>query len=253
MTSDEPVPAAPLAAPLAARPGSDLRCTAWRRKPGRRYPSALALAEDLERFREGKQVDGAAGGRGRAAGPRLPAPAARRAVARPSRRLAVGGAGWRDLEVAGSERTTGPGNACKPRRADDEKQAALYQAYRASLAAASAALENHDVADADRHLKAAPEALLGWEWRHLRSRLDDSSAVVPLPAGEGASLIAGPDRLLPWDLDQRRLADHGPGAVGRLSAVHAPPSTSSADRPRTQALCQRRPDHPRPSGSGVGR
>jgi len=71
------------------------------------------------------------------------------------------------------------------------KKAALYQAYRASLAAASAALEIHDVADAARHLKSAPEALQGWEWRHLRNRLDDCSAVVPLPAGGDRFRMAG--------------------------------------------------------------
>ena len=73
------------------------------------------------------------------------------------------------------------------RQANHEKHEALYQAYRACLAAASAALQNHDVADAARHLEAAPEALRGWEWRHLHSRLDDSSAVVPLPAEGMAS------------------------------------------------------------------
>jgi WD40 repeat protein len=81
------------------------------------------------------------------------------------------------------------------RQADAEKQAALYQAYRATLAAASAALENHDVAEAARHLKSVPEALRGWEWRHLRSRLDDSFSVVPLPAGRDGFLITAPDRL----------------------------------------------------------
>src|SRR5262249_49475866 len=35
----------------------------------------------------------------------------------------------------------------------------------------------------------------GWEWRHLRNRLDDSAAVVPLPAEGGSFLIAAPDRL----------------------------------------------------------
>ena len=40
----------------------------------------------------------------------------------------------------------------RARQADDEKQAALYQAYRARLAAAGAALQNHDVADAARQL-----------------------------------------------------------------------------------------------------
>jgi WD40 repeat protein/predicted Ser/Thr protein kinase len=69
------------------------------------------------------------------------------------------------------------------RVANDERQVSLYQAYRARLAAASVALQNHDVADAARHLQEAPEALRGWEWRHLHSRLDDSSAVLPAPAG----------------------------------------------------------------------
>jgi WD40 repeat protein/serine/threonine protein kinase len=79
--------------------------------------------------------------------------------------------------------------------ANHEKLEAQYHAYRACMAAASAALEKHDVADADRHLKAAPEDLQGWEWRHLRNRVDDSSARVPLPAEGGSFLIASPDRL----------------------------------------------------------
>ncbi len=49
------------------------------------------------------------------------------------------------------------------------------------MAAGSAAISAHDVADAARQLDAAPKDLRDWEWRHLRSRLDDSSAVVPLP------------------------------------------------------------------------
>ena len=53
----------------------------------------------------------------------------------------------------------------------------------------------HDVADAARQLDAAPEDLRGWEWRHLHSRLDDSSAVIPLPAGGVGFLIGAPDRL----------------------------------------------------------
>src|SRR5262249_44774161 len=49
---------------------------------------------------------------------------------------------------------------------------ARYQAYRARLAAAGAALWNHDVADAARQLDEAPEEFRGWEWSHLHSRLD---------------------------------------------------------------------------------
>jgi hypothetical protein len=78
--------------------------------------------------------------------------------------------------------------------ADAKTREAQFQAYRARIAAAVAALSAHDVADAARHLDAAPEELRGWEWRHLHSRLDDSSVVVPLPSRAGF-LLGAPDRL----------------------------------------------------------
>ena len=62
------------------------------------------------------------------------------------------------------------------------------------MAAASAAISAHDVADAARQLDAAPEGLRDWEWRHLRSRLDDSSVVVRLPE-ESGFLLGAPYRL----------------------------------------------------------
>ncbi len=83
-------------------------------------------------------------------------------------------------------------------QAIDEKREAQFQAYRARMAAAAAALSAHDVADAARQLDAAPEDLRDWEWRHLRSRLDDSSAVIPLPAGGVGFLVGAPDRLRVW-------------------------------------------------------
>jgi WD40 repeat protein/predicted Ser/Thr protein kinase len=79
--------------------------------------------------------------------------------------------------------------------ADAEKREARFQAYRARIAAATAALATHDVADAARQLDAAPEELRGWEWRHLHSRLDDSSSVLSLPDGGVGFLLTGPDRL----------------------------------------------------------
>jgi WD40 repeat protein/predicted Ser/Thr protein kinase len=65
------------------------------------------------------------------------------------------------------------------RQANENERRALYQTYLARLAAATAALSHHDVADAARQLKAAPRELRGWEWRHLHARLDDSTAVLP--------------------------------------------------------------------------
>lgn len=64
------------------------------------------------------------------------------------------------------------------RVADARTAEAEWQAYRASLVAASGALRHHEVSEARRHLQAAPERLRGWEWRHLSSRLDDSLASI---------------------------------------------------------------------------
>ncbi len=87
------------------------------------------------------------------------------------------------------------GEAGQRRQADAEKREAQYQTYRARIAAAVAALQNHDVADAARQLDNAPEALRGWEWRHLSSRLDDSSAVLRFRPGEPVFLLRGPEGL----------------------------------------------------------
>jgi WD40 repeat protein len=76
-----------------------------------------------------------------------------------------------------------------------QRRQAEYQTYRARIAAAVGALALHDVADAGRQLKEAPQELRDWEWRHLHSRLDDSSRVIPLPAGKLGFLLSAPDQL----------------------------------------------------------
>jgi WD40 repeat protein/predicted Ser/Thr protein kinase len=70
------------------------------------------------------------------------------------------------------------GEAEQRRLADEERHAALRQAYHARLAAALSALRDSQTAEADRHLREAPPELRGWEWHHLHSQLDDSLAVV---------------------------------------------------------------------------
>jgi len=164
------------------------------KEPGRRYASALALAEDLGRFRAGRQVTarpvGAAARLSRAAR-RRPLVASLAALLALTVTGGMGAVTWKWLEANGERDRANTAAS----QLDAEKQAALFQAYRASLAAASASVENHDVADAARHLDAAPAALRGWEWRHLHSRLDDSSAAAPLPAGPNSFLLAAPDRL----------------------------------------------------------
>lgn len=193
VTSDEPTRPRRLQ-PRLPRDLEAITLHCLEKEPGHRYPSAMALAEDLRRFQEGKQV--VARPVGSAARlvrtfRRRPLVALLVALLAISLFGGLGGVTWKWLE-ANEQRDLANAHA---RQADTEKQAALYQAYRASLAAASAALENHDVADAARHLQSAPEVQRGWEWRHLTNRLDDSSSVVPLPAGGSAFLIPGPDHL----------------------------------------------------------
>jgi WD40 repeat protein len=154
--------------------------------PGRRYASAGELAADLRRHLSHEPI-------------RARPPSALyqlRKFARRHTALVAGAAGvfaallagmvvsilfaWRAAESA--------------RVAGEREREKTYQAYRARLAAAVAALAGHDVADAARHLKEAPTDLRGWEWRHLSSRLDDSVAVIPaLPSA--TRLSPGPHGL----------------------------------------------------------
>jgi WD40 repeat protein len=197
------------------------------KEPACRYPTALALAEDLERFREGKQVAarpvGAAARLARACR-RRPLIALLLALLAASLSAGVVGVAWKWLE-ANEQRDQANASA---RQADEEKQAALYQACRARLAAAGAALQSHDVADAALQLDAAPEDLRGWEWRHFHSRLDDSSSVIPLPADGAGFLLTAPDRLRvgAWtgaDLRVTDLEGGGPGTLplGRGRSINA--------------------------------
>jgi WD40 repeat protein/serine/threonine protein kinase len=186
VTSNEPVRPRRLQ-PLVPRDLEAITLHCLEKEPGRRYPSALALAEDLERFREGKQVVARPVG----AVARLVRACRRRPLVALLLTLFVAslfgglaGVTWKWLE-ANEQRD----------RANAEKEAALYQTYRSRLAAAGAALQNHDVVDAAGQLEEAPDELRGWEWRHLHSRLDDSSSVIPLPTGAVGLLLAAPDRL----------------------------------------------------------
>src|SRR6516162_6696219 len=136
VTNDEPV------RPRRLQPGlpPDLEAITLHcleKEPARRYVSALALAEDLERFQQGRQVIA------------RPVGAAARLVRACRRRplvtlllilLAVSlfgglaGVTWKWLEANELAR-----------RAIFEKHVSQFQTYRARMAAAAAALAAHDV------------------------------------------------------------------------------------------------------------
>jgi WD40 repeat protein len=184
--SQEPLPPSRLL-PRLPRDVETICLKCLQKEPRRRYASAQDLADDLERFLGGKPV--------RARPVALPEKALKWVRRNPTAAFllalltlsvfgGLAGVTWKWLE-ADEQRD----------QAKAEKREALFQTYRARIAAAAAALQNHDVADAARQLDAAPEELRGWEWRHLHSRLDDSSAEIRLPAGEGGFLFGAPDRL----------------------------------------------------------
>jgi WD40 repeat protein len=193
VTSDEPVRPRRLQ-PRLPRDLEAITLHCLEKAPNRRYPSALALADDLQRFREGKPVAarpvGSAARLSRACR-RRPLVALLFGLLTASLFGGLAGVTWKWLE-ANEQRDLANAHA---RRVDAESREALSQAYRARLAAASAALQNHDVADAARQLDAAPKELRGWEWRHVHSRLDDSSSMIALPAGATGILLPSQDRI----------------------------------------------------------
>jgi WD40 repeat protein len=168
------------------------------REPQRRYATAEALAEDLRRFLAHEPI-------------RAQPPSALYQLRKFARRhtgLVGGVAATVAALVLGLVTTTlfAVGEARQRSQAEqnarvatEREHAATYESYRARIAAAVGALARHDVADAGRQLDAAPKHLRDWEWRHLQSRLDDSSAMVPVPA-RIARVFGAPDRLQAWAL-----------------------------------------------------
>lgn len=68
-----------------------------------------------------------------------------------------------------------------------------HRLYAASLAAAEAALRQHETDRLVRWLEEAPEPLRGWEWRYLKAQADRSSARLPLDIGTLTDLGVSPD------------------------------------------------------------
>jgi WD40 repeat protein/serine/threonine protein kinase len=183
--------------PRRLRPGipRDLEAITLRcleKEPSRRYPSALALAEDLQRFLEGRPITARPVG----AAARLFRWCRRKPWIATLLLLLAGSVAGGFLGVtskwleAAELRQRAEDTA---RQANEEKHAALSQAYRARLSAAAAALQNHDVADAGRQLEDAPKELRDWEWRHLHSRLDDRSGRIVATPGAALFLLPRPD------------------------------------------------------------
>jgi len=169
--------------------------------PHRRYLAAAALADDLRRYQEGRSIEAqpvSTIGRAVRWCRRHPSTAAllsSLAVVLVSSFVLVT---WKWVE-ASDQRSLAQAN----------ERSALRQAYRGRIAAALAAFEAHDVNEASRQIEACPEGLRDWEWRHLHSRLDESSISFEPRHGEtlSALMAEGAPRVLSATTERLRILD----------------------------------------------
>ena len=177
--TQEPVPVRRLQ-PSVSRDLETICLKCLEKEPGRRYPLALELAEDLRRFLDQRPVKArgvsAAGRLGRWARRNRGVAAALGVIAL----LLIGVAVASSLAALRFERLAD--------EADRRGAAERRQRYRANMAAAAMALQVSNTGAARRALAAAPEEYRGWEWLHFNSQLrDDARAVLRLPGAPGAA------------------------------------------------------------------
>jgi hypothetical protein len=194
------------------------------KEPSRRYASAAALAEDLQRFLDGRPV------LARPVGPleraarwarRNPLPAGLTAAI-----VLVGLAGLAGVlwQWRGAVEHAAAAEAAKA-EAQDHARAERWERYLAVITASANALQVDDAVGARRTLEAAPEEFRNWEWRHFHSRLDLARDVLrlfegptlaqPVMAANGrlVALHDGRNQIRLWDTALRRELQsfQGPG------------------------------------------
>jgi WD40 repeat protein/tRNA A-37 threonylcarbamoyl transferase component Bud32 len=214
--------------------------------PQRRYPSALALAEDLERWLADLPIRARPATLSRRLvkwARRRPAAAALVASIIASIGLAAGCYAWTERLNRDVSRQRAELLAEKLKRGEvetelfqsrDRKQQMEVDQYFQQIVLAQRAIEKNDPAEADRLLAACPPGLRHWEWRHLERRLH--SELVTL---EGHSALVCPDfRPDTTSVQCQTGALGGPiwGTAGRrdLRKLHGPDGTAygiAIDRP----------------------
>jgi WD40 repeat protein len=179
------------------------------KEPERRYARAADLASDLECWLENRPI------RARPAGQleravkwvrRHPLPAALLFFLALS--LVLGSAVSTYFGVTAMSRATEAQRALA--QAEQAAEAERWQRYLAEIAAASNALQLHNIGPTRRALEAAPAGYHNWEWHHLHGQLDSARAVLrghdgPVwaltfsPGGKQLASIADDQTVRVWD------------------------------------------------------
>ncbi len=181
--------------------------------PDRRYPSAQALADDLQNFRAGRAIHAR-----RANGvERMGRWFRRNPLAAGSLTLVVGiflaafilvSRSYLRAEDARQQ------EALQREAVEKQQKAERWERYRANIVASASFLEVHDISAAGRLLDSVPSEYRNWEWRHFHSRLDSAKVVLCCPdgpAGQTFLTIDGKrafqnghdDRIHLWDIASR--------------------------------------------------
>jgi WD40 repeat protein len=180
-----------------------LKCL--QKAPGRRYASAAALADDLERWLHGEPI---------AARPvRMPERIAKWVRRRPAVAalagslivvivLAAVGIVWKYFDAEFHRHAAEQVSAQLAGAIEDEKQArdlAERRLYGTRVLLAQIAVEKRQVGQARRALAATDAALRGWEWRYLDHASDMSQRAMPTRNDVAAELRFARDRkTLAW-------------------------------------------------------
>ncbi len=185
----------------------------------RRYASAQELAADIRRYLRDEPISA------RAATTFYQM----RKFARRNRALVAGVAIGLVTMVAGTAVSLWQASVAIESRklADERAAAAQFQAFRARLSAAAAAIETRDPSAFKEQMDAVEPPRRGWEWRYLMSRHDRSAAVVapgePIAAAafhdNGSSVVTVLESgiLVEWDAvtgDRGASRPLGPGPLG---------------------------------------
>ena len=189
----QPPPPLRRVAPGVPRDLETIALAALEKDPARRYQSVAALVDDLHRLRDRRPIEARPAGWGHHAAlfaSRHRALVVAAAIVVLSMTLATA-VSVRFAWLAGKE-------VVERRRAEgiaqSERDAAVRQAYVATVSSAGAALDNGELHRARQRLDEAPPALRGWEWRYLDRQTRPELAVLTLHAARVTSVAIHPTR-----------------------------------------------------------